>query len=145
MRKFIRKSLVIFGALLVLIVGIPLVTVGPAKLAEAGRAAKLAEAAPEAERQGERKAASLDRVDAGYSPEKLARWACSARIKEAAYVPDSVEWTRRSQWPAVQSQPGVYEVSARFKATNRFGVELPTTARCQVRVSGEAARVIKVS
>lgn len=98
--------------------------------------------------QGERKAAHLARMAAVAdvpSPENRARWACAARLKDAAYVPGSVEWTRRSQWPVVQSRPGVYEVAADFTASNRVGVELAVAKRCRVHVSDDTARVVKVS
>lgn len=98
--------------------------------------------------QPERKAAHLARMTAYAdvpSAENRARWACAARLREAAYVPGSVEWTRRSQWPVVKARPGVYEVQAEFTTANRLGVELAVAKRCRVHVSDETARVVKVS
>lgn len=96
--------------------------------------------------QAERKAAYLARQDADTtSPESRARWACSARLKEAAYAPATVEWTRRPRWPVVQLSPGVFDVQADFTASNRLGVELTVAKRCRVTVSDQEARVVKVS
>lgn len=52
-----------------------------------------------------------------------ARWACSREIQARATVPDSVKWTRRSQWPSVL-QDGRYHVTATFSASNRMGARL---------------------
>lgn len=150
-----RVSLILGGLLAVLVL-IPLATVGPAKLAESRPTVTSAPTAPAASgeksifamTQEERKAAHLARVLANAdtpSPENRARWACSARLKDAAYVPGSMEWTRRSQWPVVQARPGVYEVQAEFTASNRIGVELAVAKRCRVHVTDDAARVVKVS
>jgi hypothetical protein len=152
----------ILGAVLAFLVGLPLATVGADKLmkpapvtyVEVLPAPVATPAVPAAEKsifamtQAERKAAYLARQDATAdrpTEENRARWACSARLKEAAHVPGSVEWTRRSQWPVVQARPGVFEVQAEFTASNRLGVALAVAKRCRVIVSDEAARVVKVS
>lgn len=64
--------------------------------------------------------------------ESRARWACSAYITPRLAVPGSVEWTRRSQWPAVEVK-GVWVVRARLTSKNRMGVTLPATLDCAMK------------
>lgn len=70
---------------------------------------------------------------AQYSAQDRARWECSARIKAKAYLPDSLEWVRRSQWPAVQ-RGEAWHVVATFEATNRIGARVQGQRTCEVKL-----------
>lgn len=70
---------------------------------------------------------------AQYSAQDRARWECSARIKAKAYLPDSIEWVRRSQWPTVQ-RDGKWHVVATFKARNRLGARVQGQRTCEVKL-----------
>lgn len=88
--------------------------------------------------QAERKAAYLARQTVA-SVENRARWACSEIVLASAIVPDSVEWTRRSTWPVIETHPGVYEVQANFTAANRMGVTTRETRSCIVKVAAKGS------
>lgn len=122
-------------------IGVPLVTLGPVKLAENGRAA--ASAASEPTQVTEPKPVPLV-TPSGHSPAQRARWVCSDRISEIVNFPESLEWTRRSQWVTLETSPGVFDVMMRYTVQNRFGMRLSETKRCNVRVTDDVSQVVRV-
>ena len=147
MRRIILSAVAALG---VFLVAIPVLTLGvPGVMAQAQPAPAMVTTSAEPKgifmmTQAERKAAYLAKQERPPLADRM-RWACSDRLASAAYVPSSIEWTRRSQWPTVQVAPGVYEVHAAFTASNRLGVELAVAKRCRIDATGPEPHVVKVS
>lgn len=65
-----------------------------------------------------------------FSDPERARWACSHALEARAYVPGSIKWIRRSQWPTLEVSPGVWSVVANYTADNRMGGNARQSSTC---------------
>lgn len=139
-----RKSFAILAAVLALIIAIPLVVIGPEKLAEQGRihAAEPARTVEDVRTQwgGNKPKAAAQPVG---TVQERARWACSNAVERIAVNPGSIRWTRRSQWVSVEREPGVWEVHAHFMARNAYGADVTATHACVLKLAGNEFILIK--